>query len=40
MSRDEIKHESLFLKGQKKIQSQIELIFETHDLGHETKIIP
>jgi hypothetical protein len=29
-----------FLKGQKKIQSQIELVFETHNLGHETKITP
>jgi hypothetical protein len=29
-----------FKKEQKKIQSQIELIFETHDLNHETKITP
>jgi hypothetical protein len=30
----------LFFKRTKKIQSQIKLIFETHDLGHETKITP
>jgi hypothetical protein len=35
MSNDEIEKNQFLKKNLKKHQSQIELIFEIHDLGHE-----